>query len=198
MVLTAFAPVVRTGAHTLILGSMPGVASLQEQRYYAHARNAFWPIINRCLTGCSAAINAGRSVADADKDQTNERDFVDQYQHNLDVLQKHGIALWDVLKHCERSGSLDSKIVESSVECNDFSRFLKRYSTINTILFNGKTAERLFRKHMAGILAKDPDSLPELLCLPSTSPAMAAMNFEEKLQRWCSALKHAGVETSLT
>ncbi len=198
MVLTAFPPVAATDARTLILGSMPGVASLQEQRYYAHPRNAFWPIMARCLTSGSANKLQNKPLSD------------DEYHQLLDVLQQNRIALWDVLKHCERPGSLDSNIVSSSVECNDFPRFLKRYKKIDTVLFNGKTAERLFRKNMSAMLRstianKNANNAaiktaykapPTLLCLPSTSPAMAAMNFEQKLELWRGALEQAGVATT--
>lgn len=182
MVLTAFPPVAAANANTLILGSMPGVASLQEQRYYAHPRNAFWPIMAKCLTPESADKREPGLLSDED------------YQQQLKVLQQNRIALWDVLKQCERAGSLDSNIVASSVECNDFPRFLKRYNNITTVLFNGKTAERLFRKHMAGMLHDNLDA-PALLCLPSTSPAMAALKFEQKLEHWRTALEQAGVIT---
>lgn len=115
------------------------------------------------------------------------------YEKCLLALNKHNIALWDVLKHCERPGSLDSNIVESSVECNDFCDFLNRHKKISTMLFNGKTAERLFRKHMKNNLENSIDKFPAMHCLPSTSPAMASLNFQQKLQLWQSALLEAGL-----
>ena len=171
MILKAFPPVTTNTATLLILGSMPGVASLQEQRYYAHPRNAFWKLMAECLGFDPSS-----------------------YQLCLSALNNHGIALWDVLKHCERPGSLDSNIVESSVECNDFSHFLKHHDQITTVLFNGKTAERLFRKHMTKNLQNSLDKIPAMKSLPSTSPAMASLNFEQKLKLWRGALVEAGIK----
>lgn len=170
MKLSAFPPVSSSQATVLILGSMPGIASLDEQRYYAHPRNVFWRLMGRCLGFDHSS-----------------------YHTCLSTLNKNGIALWDVLKHCERPGSLDSNIVEASVECNDFSEFLNHHGNVTTLLFNGKTAERLFRKHALKKLETSQDTIPVMTSLPSSSPAMAALNFEQKLELWQSALEKAGI-----
>ena len=110
----SFPPIADDSAHTLVLGSMPGVVSLQADEYYAHPRNAFWPIMG-------ALFGAGLSVP---------------YAKRTETLLHHGIAVWDVLKLCTRDGSLDSAIVESSIEPNDFPEFLDAHPAIDRFLPN--------------------------------------------------------------
>lgn len=138
---------------------MPGVKSLQEQQYYAHPRNAFWQIM-KCLL-----------ELDDDLD----------YTHSLGLIQMHGIALWDVAYQCIRPGSLDSEIDRNSVIPNEIARLLIANPTIQTICFNGQTAEKLFKRHFPSLLAS-----PEItfITLPSTSPAHASMKFADKLDAW--------------
>lgn len=165
---TAFPPVIADNPRLLILGSMPGQRSLARQQYYAHPRNAFWPIIRRFLS----------IPADAD------------YFQCCDYLSAHHIALWDVLAQCVRPGSLDQHIDPASVVVNDFEALLTRYPSIERILFNGSKAATLFQRHALPGLGK-PERI-ELIGLPSTSPANAAMRFEEKYQRWAEALTEPG------
>lgn len=156
----SFPPVISAGAHLLVLGSMPGVASLRANEYYAHPRNAFWQIMGQ-LFGATPAM---------------------PYDERLDRLQRAGIALWDVIASCERLGSLDSEIVTGSVETNDFPAFFAQYPTIRRVFFNGTAAETHFRRH---VLPGLPAALSlEFHRLPSTSPAHAARNFAQKLAAW--------------
>lgn len=141
----------------MILGTMPSVAFLAQSFYYAHPHNAFGPIMQQYF---GKTLN---SVAD---------------KQSL-FVGKH-LALWDVLKGCEREGSLDSAIV--SPEANNFEQLFQEHPQLNWILFNGKTAEALFKKHV--IKSQNlPDSI-QLFCMPLTSPANAIMNFESKYQKW--------------
>jgi hypoxanthine-DNA glycosylase len=160
--LQAFPPIAATAAHTLILGSMPGAASLAAGQYYAHPRNLFWPIV--------------AAVLGIDPDQP--------YAVRAAQLAAHGFALWDVLAACRRAGSLDAQIERDSMEVNDFAAFLGAHRHIARIFFNGGTAERLFRRHVAPGL--DGDRPLALHRLPSTSPANAAIPYAAKLAAWRS------------
>ena len=159
--LQAFAPVASPGARLLILGSMPGAASLDAQQYYAHPRNAFWPIMGDLL-GFDPAL---------------------PYAMRLTALQSAGVALWDVLAACRRVGSLDAAIEADSVEANDFAGFLAGQPAIARIAFNGTAAETLFRRHVLPQLDARGRQI-ERIKLPSTSPAHAGLRCEEKLATW--------------
>ena len=159
--LTGFEPVIKDNCRVLILGSMPGVASLQKQQYYAHPRNAFWPILNELLN--------------IDKSKT--------YEESCSSLNTRGVAVWDVLKACKRSGSLDSNIESISESANDFEVFFAEYKTIRTVFFNGGAAEKLYKKHVLDLAnSKHPGLIYHRL--PSSSPAYAAMSYDEKLRHW--------------
>lgn len=162
--LQGFPPLARADARILILGSMPGDASLQAAAYYAHPRNAFWPIMG-------AACGAKPDL---------------DYAERVRRLQEAGIAVWDVIGRCCRQGSLDAAIDPDSVEVNDFSAFFRVHRSIGKILFNGTMARNLFLRHVRPL----PDDAPSLTlhCLPSTSPANAACRPAEKTAIWLAAL----------
>jgi len=164
----SFPPIAAPDARVLILGSMPGLASLAAGRYYAHPRNAFWPIIGRIIGIPDSA----------------------DYATRVEALKDAGIALWDVLHSCRRRGSLDSAIESDSIVANDLSGFLLQHPYVSRICFNGSTAETCFRRHVS--LTALPGCSPKLIRLPSTSPAHAGMNFEAKLAMWQAALEHVG------
>ncbi|MEX1199170.1 MAG: DNA-deoxyinosine glycosylase [Methylophaga sp.] len=146
----------------LIVGSMPGIASLQQQQYYAHPRNAFWPIMQQIF-----------NWPDLD------------YAARCQVLISENIALWDVLRSCQRRGSLDSDIEPGSIEVNNFQAFFSQHPEITTVLCNGGKAAQLFQRHV-----KIPAGI-SLIQLPSTSPAHAAMSFQMKLEKWRNAVRPA-------
>ena len=155
----SFAPVGDGNATRLILGSMPGVASLRAGQYYAHPRNQFWRILGELL-----AMEPGMSYAD-----------------RVGVLSSAGIALWDVLESCTRVGSLDADIESGSIIPNDFARFFARHPQVRRVYFNGSTAEQCFRRRVLPLL---PAGSLMYERLPSTSPAHAALSYEEKLAAW--------------
>ena len=156
---TGFPPVATKDAKILILGSMPGIKSLEENQYYAHPRNSFWPILCKLL-------NADKNL---------------NYQQRKQLLIDNHIALWDVLKRCYRKGSLDSNIDHKTIEPNDFNTFFAKHKHIKTVFFNGGEAEKLFKKY---VLKNLKETGLEFHRLPSTSPAHAAMTKEQKLAAW--------------
>jgi hypoxanthine-DNA glycosylase len=103
------------------------------------------------------------------------------YAQRLEKLGAAGIALWDVIAACERFGSLDSDIVNSSVCVNDFSAFFAVHRSIERVFFNGGAAEVSFRRH---VLPELTGLSLQLARLPSTSPAHAARSYAEKLAAW--------------
>lgn len=156
-----FEPIADPSARILILGSMPGLASLDAARYYAHPRNVFWTIVGDAL----------RFPADA------------PWPVRFSALKDHHVALWDVLAACHRPGSLDSAITDA--EANDFRTFFTEHPGIARVLFNGAAAATLFRRLvMPTIDASAIDFVP----LPSTSPAHAGMSLAEKSALWRAAL----------
>jgi len=157
----SFKPIAASDARILILGSMPGKASLLAGQYYAHPRNLFWPLLGEIL-------DLDPSLA---------------YEERCLQLKQQKIALWDVLKTCTRSSSLDSDIIMSSVVTNDFGSFLKTHPNIRTICFNGAKAEALFQKHVIPLIAEEAFRLT-LLRLPSSSPANASIPYQVKLMQW--------------
>jgi hypoxanthine-DNA glycosylase len=159
---SGFAPIAGPAIHILVLGSLPGTRSLQAQQYYAHPRNAFWPIIEQVFGV-----------------RGNYRDRCSQ-------LVAHGVGLWDVLASAARPGSLDARISLSTARANDIATFAKQHPEISRVVFNGKKAEQLFGRY---IDTEELNSLIELRGLPSTSPAYAAMRFQDKLAAWREALE---------
>ena len=143
-------------SRVLILGSMPGEESLRQQQYYAHPRNLFWQIAGELF-------GAGRELP---------------YKKRLQILLKHGIALWDVAQTCRREGSLDSNMTE--VTANDFYTLLEDTPQIHTVFFNGQKAAMLFRKLVIPRLDRDL----EFVTLPSTSPANASVPIDKKKAAW--------------
>ena len=153
-----FPPVAAPDARVLVLGSLPGQRSIAAQQYYAHPRNAFWPIME-ALFGVSGS-----------------------YDERCRQLTAHRIAVWDVLASSVRPGSLDARIDLDSARPNDFAAFLAGHEQIERIVFNGRKASQLFSR----FVDLSDDSI-ERLVLPSTSPAYAAMPFSGKLERWREA-----------
>jgi TDG/mug DNA glycosylase family protein len=160
----SFAPIGDSNAKILILGSMPGEISLSANQYYAHPRNAFWKIIT-ALT--DTELHAG-------------------YEERVAALTKARVAVWDVLRSCHRSGSLDTAIELDSVEVNDFDAFFDTHPLIEAVLFNGGAAERCYRKH---VLPRQQHRTLRYSRLPSTSPAHASLTFDAKLAIWRATIE---------
>ena len=155
-----FPPIGQPDARILILGSMPSRESLARQQYYAHPRNAFWPIL-------AALLHI----------QT------DNYEERARQVALKRVAIWDVLKSCYRAGSLDSAIDHRTLVTNDFRSFFEHHPLVRAVFFNGAKAETVYRKHVLPGLSGPAAALP-LQRLPSTSPAHAGMTLEQKLAAW--------------
>lgn len=155
----SFPPIERVDARILILGSMPGEASLRAGQYYAHPQNLFWHIMGELLG----------------------TDPASPYEQRIRALKSARIALWDVLHSCRRKGSLDSAIDNCSLVPNDFAGFFRSHPRITRVFFNGAKAEECYRKH---VLPRSEGGSLEYLRLPSTSPANASISYERKLEAW--------------
>lgn len=153
----SFAPAAKPGCSVLVLGSLPGDASLRMAQYYAHPRNAFWKIMGR-LCGFSPGL---------------------PYEDRLERLNEAGIALWDVVLSGMRPGSLDSDIRDERP--NDIAALLREYATIKTICCNGGTSYRYLKRYFPVLFGGDGC---RVLLLPSTSPVAARLGFEEKFKAY--------------
>ena len=154
-----FAPEFTPDTRVLFLGSLPGIASLEAGQYYAHPRNAFWPIMS-ALTGY---------------------DLVTQpYAERLSILKSRGYGLWDVLASAERSGSLDAAI--RSPEAADLIGLVNQLPRLEIIAFNGAKSAKIGRRILEG------QTRARLVDLPSSSPAHARP-LAEKIEQWRSRLQ---------
>lgn len=151
----SFPPVVDDRTGTLILGSLPGAASLAAGRYYANPHNQFWRLL-----GTVAGIELEGLGYDA----------------RLSALLAHGIGLWDVIAEAERAGSLDAAIRNPAA--NDLVRLVGSLPQLHTIGFNGGTAARIGIAQLGAAAARF-----RLVRLPSSSPAHA-VPLAAKLAAW--------------
>ena len=156
----SFEPVIGRDPRVLILGSMPGIVSLQFTQYYGNPRNAFWSIMAELF---AIEIDC-------------------EYPRRIAQVSELPIVLWDTLKACHREGSLDSSILKDQLEANDIPALLNTYPQICAIAFNGATSEKYFKQLVKPNLPVD--SGIDFIRMPSTSPANARMRFEEKLAHW--------------
>ena len=156
----SFAPIVNDQTRVLILGSLPGDASLKQQQYYAHPQNRFWHLLSLII-------------------DTNLVDM--SYPERLQTLLENHIGLWDVVAQANRQGSLDSQIRERSD--NDLLGLIKSLPELKTIAFNGATANKIGRQ----ILSQQQSDF-QLIDLPSSSPAYT-LAFALKAEMWL-ALRH--------
>ena len=155
----SFPPIADASARVLILGSMPGEESLRMRQYYAHPRNVFWRLMGDFFGACPELAYAERT------------------RH----LMTAGVAVWDVLAACKRSGSLDSAIDEASIRANALPAFFRAHRAITRVYFNGAAAERCFRKTVLPALTGHELRFERL---PSTSPAHAGRSYAQKRQAW--------------
>lgn len=154
MIKRAFDPVVDARARLLILGSLPGDASLKAAQYYAHPQNGFWRLIGGVVGVELAAL---------------------PYPDRLEALKASGVGLWDVIASAERPGSLDAAI--RSPEAADLRSLIESLPELRAVAFNGNTSAKLGRRILTGVDGID------LIDLPSSSAAHARP-LSEKAAAW--------------
>ena len=161
-------PVGASDARLLVLGSLPGDASLHAQRYYAHPTNQFWRLLGGAI---------GEELAEFD------------YSARLDRLVARGITLWDVIADASRTGSLDAAI--RSARANPLADFVATHPRLAAIAFNGRTAATLGRRALVGV------NRLTLVDLPSSSAAFTRP-YTEKLRHRCVVVGFADSSISVT
>jgi len=151
---SSFPPVVAPDTRVLVLGSLPGEASLAASRYYAHPRNRFWHLIGKAI---------GQELEPLD------------YEARLAALLQAKVGLWDTVASASRRGSLDSAIREA--EHNALADLVASLPDLRAVAFNGATSARIGMPQLAHTgLALVP--------LPSSSPANAAVPLQQKENMW--------------
>ena len=168
--LTGLPPLISSQTRLLILGSFPGVASLQAQQYYGHPQNQFWRVVSAILSNIygSSSIDVCAS----------------SYQIRSDWLLSEKLGVWDVYASCRREGSLDSNIRQAVL--NDFSTLRTLCPNLQAIAHNGAESFK-HAKHTQNL------GLP-VFKLPSTSPANASWSFERKVAAWHDVFKKCGLD----
>ncbi|WP_176591026.1 DNA-deoxyinosine glycosylase [Sphingobium sp. EM0848] len=159
----AFPPSVDEGTRLLILGSLPGDASIKQGEYYAHRGNAFWALIGDVLG----------------EDLRNQ-----PYAMRLKRLKARRVGLWDVIESADRPGSLDSAI--RGAELRDLSAFVARLPMLEAVAFNGRTAALHSRRQLGERIGLT------LIDLPSSSGAFASMSRDAKLTAWMTLTAFVG------
>jgi hypoxanthine-DNA glycosylase len=140
---------------------MPGEESLKKNEYYGNPRNSFWKIMGSLF----------------------EFEPSLQYEVKTRILLENRIALWDVIRYCERKGSLDKNINNETITENDFASFFNKYPNIGTAFFNGVKAEKEYFKRVLPKMSKSKYKI-NYYRLPSTSPAMTQLSLNAKKLEW--------------
>jgi hypoxanthine-DNA glycosylase len=141
---------------TLLLGSLPGVASLSAVQYYAHPRNQFWDLVGEVIGVPLRPLT---------------------YADRLATVLQHGVGLWDVIAEAQRDGSLDSAIRNHLG--NDLHTLIATLPNLQTIGFNGASAAKIGEKALGQVSQRY-----RIVRLPSSSPAYAGMRYTDKLAVW--------------
>jgi TDG/mug DNA glycosylase family protein len=163
---SSFAPVADGGTRVLILGSLPGEASLARSQYYAHPQNQFWRLVG-------AVIGTDLQVL--------------EYEARLAALRSAGVGLWDVVRTARRVGSLDTAIRDH--QPNALVEFAATLPVLQAIAFNGGTASTIGRRQLG---AAPPWTL---ISLPSSSPAHT-MAFGRKEAEWLTLKRYLALTPS--
>ena len=163
----SFEPIVDDNSKILILGSLPSDKSIMANEYYGHRNNHFWKILIAVFNGTLEDIKT--------------------YENKKQFLHKNHIAVWDVYRKANRDGSEDKNIVNG--EFNDIKGLLLQYPNIKFILANGKKAFNSFKKY-----AKRENLKYDYVYVPSSSSLNASYSFEEKVEKWRTAVETSGID----
>lgn len=117
---SGFPPIVDAHTRVLILGSLPGEASLAVRQYYGNPRNAFWRLMEGVLHAPLVPL---------------------AYDDRLATLLARGVGLWDVIGEAERPGSLDTAIRDPAA--NDLAALITNLPALRGVAFNGGKAAKL-------------------------------------------------------
>ena len=153
MIIHPIPPVYDENSKVLILGSFPSVKSREARFFYGHPQNRFWKLMALIF----------------------EDDLPQTVEEKRAFLLRNNIAVWDVIRSCDITGSSDASI--KNVVPNDLSTILNT-ANISNIYVNGKTAYKYYEKYTKPLIQRDA------ICLPSTSPANAAWNMERLESEW--------------
>ena len=165
-------PVVSSATRVLVLGSFPGLRSLQLQQYYAHPQNQFWRILRHLWPQAPWPEDGDYAVRCA-------------------CALAQGVGIWDVYASCEREGSLDSAIRQAQL--NDFPALLRQCPQLTGIAHNGGESFRHARAVEQSLAHAGLAGRVQLHKLPSTSPANASWTFERKLSAWEAVMRQHGL-----
>jgi len=161
-----FAPATTPHIRLLILGSLPGEQSLAKQQYYGHPRNQFWRLMSERLSTDLTLMG---------------------YEEKLHTLNTHSIGLWDVVARATRPGSLDQNMRD--IEANALGAFVRRFSALEAIGFNGGTAARIGRRQLGQAPSSASGASLALIDLPSSSPAHT-LAYAHKSSAWAALEPH--------
>lgn len=156
----SFPPVVGPSPRVLLLGSLPGEASLRLGQYYGHPRNRFWELLGAALGEDLRAL---------------------PYRRRLARLKARGVALWDMVAEADRRGSLDARI--RNERHNEVEALIAK-TGVKTVFLNGRKAADAFRRACG-----EPEGLTVTL-LPSSSPANASVAYARKRAAWKRIADH--------
>ena len=165
-------PLVAPHTRVLVLGSFPGVRSLQRQQYYAHPQNQFWPIVQMLWPQAPWPARG-------------------DYAARCQALLAQGVGVWDVYAECEREGSLDTAIRDARL--NDFAGLLRHCPQLTGIAHNGGESFRHAKAVLGALAQAGLAERVQLHRLPSTSPANASWSFERKFAAWKDLMRQHGL-----
>lgn len=164
-----------TNSKIIIIGTIPGKESLKSGQYYNHPNNLFWDIIYRV---CYPEWPQNKVVNDS-------------YDLKKKMLIDNRIALWDVLKFCDRKESSLDKHIRNQIH-NDFDSFFSEYKNIKAVFFNGQKAAHFFNdfKNNSHIFENR-----DFFTLQSTSPSNKTNSFRI-LNQWLQIRDHINIHKS--